>query len=317
MRRSSLVLLLVFVSPFILKAGTQATFYVSPNGSGTNFSQALPGGLLAAQNQIRALSTNMTGDLVVCLYGGIYQLTNGFKLREDATNHDSGTGGCNILYKAYPGSVPVLSGGITVTNWSLYNSATNIWRTYVGTNINSRQLYVNGVRAIRARGPQNPSGFTSTASGFTTTDTSMQSWGNVTNIELMYRSTWKQLRCPIASIASTTITMQNPGWNLVINPPVPGVPWAGGGVGCTGSPRLNSVTWVENAYELLTNPGMWYLNRATGYLYYIPRAGENLATATIVLPLAEKLIPTALVFNAESIVDLFFLDGLERDFGTR
>jgi len=52
-------------------------------------------------------------------------------------------------------------------------------------------------------------------------------------------------------------------------------------------------------------------------LYYIPRAGENLATATIVLPLAEKLIPTALVFNAESIVDLFFLDGLERDFGTR
>jgi len=35
---------------------------------------------------------------------------------------------------------------------------------------------------------------------------------------------------------------------------------------------------------------MWYLNRATGYLYYIPRAGENLATATIVLPLAERLI---------------------------
>src|SRR5260370_12090338 len=105
MRRSFLALLLVFVSPFILKAGTQATFYVSPNGSGTNFSQAQPGGLLAAQNQIRTLSTNMTGDLVVCLYGGVYQLTTGFKLRVVPTNHTPTTGPYTILSKPFPSTL--------------------------------------------------------------------------------------------------------------------------------------------------------------------------------------------------------------------
>jgi len=53
---------------------------------------------------------------------------------------------------------------------------------------------------------------------------------------------------------------------------------------------MDGVSWVENAYELLTDPGMWYLNQATGYLYYIPRSGENMATATVVLPKVEQLI---------------------------
>src|SRR5439155_25483447 len=57
------------------------------------FSQAQPGNLFAARDAVRALSTNMTGDIVVTLLGGTYALTNSFQLREDATNHDSGTGG--------------------------------------------------------------------------------------------------------------------------------------------------------------------------------------------------------------------------------
>lgn len=278
------LLLPVFLLPAGLWAGTQATFYVAPDGGGTNFTADQPGELTAARDAIRAINTNMTGDIVVYLRGGVYPLTNGFTLEENATNHDSGTGGYAIIYMAYPGETPVFSGGITVTNWALYNAATNIWRAYVGTNVNSRQLYVNGVRAIRARGPVDPSGFTRTATGFTTTS-AMQSWINPTNIEIVQRQTWKQLRCSVASISGQNIVMQTPGWTFTGTSPTPGPPWNGG-----GTVSFTGVSWVENAFELLNGAGMWYLNRATGYLYYIPRPGENLATAEVVLPVAEMLV---------------------------
>src|SRR6267378_1825168 len=149
-------------------AGVQTTLYVSPDGSGASFSQTQPGNLSGARDFLRTIDTGMTGDIVVYLYGGTYQLTNSFQLRENATNHDSGTSGYNVIYQAYPGQIPVLNGGMVVTNWSLFNAPGNIWRAYVGQGVNSRQLYVNGVRAIRARGPLNPSGFTITSTGFTT-----------------------------------------------------------------------------------------------------------------------------------------------------
>jgi len=226
---------------------------------------------------------------VVYLLGGTYQLTNSFQLSENATNHDSGTGGHNVIYQNAPGQTPVISGGMVVTNWALYNPATNIWRAYVGTGVNSRQLYVNGVRAIRARSAINPSGFlldTTTGLGFWTTNTAMQNWRNLTNIEIATRQNWKMLRCPIASITGTNIVMQQPGWSVIGTTPNPGHPWNG-----AGSVSMKSVSWVENVYELMASSGMWYLDQASGWLYYIPRPGENLTNgAVVVLPVLEKLI---------------------------
>jgi hypothetical protein len=130
-----------------------------------------------------------------------------------------------------------------------------------------------------------PSGFTVTSTGFITTNMAMQSWGNITNIEIVQRNAWKQLRCPVASISGANIVMQTPGWTYTGTSPTPGRPWDG-----DGTVSLSGVSWEENAYELLTSPGMWYLNRATGYLYYIPRPGENMVNAVVVLPVLEKLI---------------------------
>lgn len=145
--------LCLLLSARVVFAGTEATLYVSPSGSGADFSLAQPGNLFDAQSYIRTLDTNMTGDIVVYLLGGTYQLTNSFQLQENSTNHDSGTGGFNIIYENYPGQTPIISGGMVVTNWSLFDPVTNIWSAFVGTGVNSRQLYVNGLRAIRARGP--------------------------------------------------------------------------------------------------------------------------------------------------------------------
>src|SRR5581483_4914093 len=284
-----------------------------PNGGGTNFSLAQPGSLSAAHDLVHTMTTNMTGDIVVTLLGGTYPLTSSFQMRENTTNHDSGANGFNVIYENYPGQTPIISGGMTVTNWSLSDPTKNIWSTYVGTGVNSRQLYVNGLRAIRARGPINPSGFitNTTGTGFWTTNTVMQNWANQTNIEIVCRNGWKQLRCPIQSISGTNIVMQQPGWTNTFTSPIPGKPWNG-----NGHRSLVSVSWVENAYELLNSAGMWYLNEATGYLYYIPRPGENLTNGTIVvLPTVEKLVDAQGGGYTTPIHNIIF-SGIAFEYGT-
>jgi hypothetical protein len=46
----------------------------------------------------------------------------------------------------------------------------------------------------------------------------------------------------------------------------------------------------ENALEFLDTPGEFYLNTATNEVFYKPRSGENLATATVIAPRLETLL---------------------------
>jgi Right handed beta helix region len=281
------ICLIGFVSGFTssVHAATQVTLYASPTGSGSTCSLAAPCSLVGAQAKVRTLNGNMSGDIIVELRGGTYTLSSSFTLRENSTLHDSGTNGYNVVYEAYPGEKPMISGGKTITGWSLYNSATNVYRAHVGTSLQTLQLYVNGVRANVTKSAKNPTGFTKTSAGWTTTNTAMQSWRNPKDIRIVTLAGWKYLSCNIASISGTNITMQTPCWNNAGTSPNPGHPYNGQGI-----EQMNSITYVENAYELLKNAGDWYLDRGAGYLYYIPRSGENLSTASVVAPVVEKLV---------------------------
>jgi hypothetical protein len=57
----------------------------------------------------------------------------------------------------------------------------------------------------------------------------------------------------------------------------------------TGSPPY----YAENALEILTTPGEWYFDRSARRIYYMPRAGENLAAANVVVAAASVLITGA------------------------
>jgi len=48
--------------------------------------------------------------------------------------------------------------------------------------------------------------------------------------------------------------------------------------------------YFENAYELLDQPGEWYLDETTNVLYYKPRSGEDMTTATVIAPVVETLL---------------------------
>jgi Right handed beta helix region len=281
----TLVGLYTFTAQTPAHAATQSTLYASPTGSGSTCSLVAPCSLTGAQAKVRTMDSNMSGDIVVNLRGGTYTLTSSFTLRENSTTHDSGTNGHNVIYQAYSGEKPLISGGAPIKGWSLYSSSRNMYRAYVGTSLNTRQLYVNGVRANRTRSSTNPSGFTKTSTGWTTTNTAMHTWRNPSDIEIVSFGSWKYLLCGISGISGTSITMKTPCWSNAGTSPDPGPPYNGQGI-----VQMNSVTWVQNAYELLAHAGDWYYDRSAGYIYYIPRSGDNMATALAIAPTVEKLI---------------------------
>ena len=231
-------------------AQEQARIYVSPDGTGDRFTNENPGNLFAARDLIRTMNQKMTGDIIVYLKGGEYNLTRSFTLRENNTIHDSGTEGYNIVYQAAPGEIPVLSSGKYVRDWELHDANKNIYRAFVGKNVDTRRLFVNGNRALRCRGRLDPPGFdmNKDGTGFTTTNTEMQSWRNKKDVEFVQRYNFRMFRVPVASINGSQIIMQEPAWSLAHS-------------GKT-SIKMNKVCWIENAYELLLSPGMWYLDKS-------------------------------------------------------
>lgn len=258
----------------------QTEFYVSPEGSGGECSLSSPCSLERARDGVRSANSDMSGDIVVYLRGGTYELSSTFEL----SGRDSGTNGHNVIYQAYPGEEPVLSGGKKVTGWSLYDSSKGIYRAKVDPSLNTRQLYVNGVRATRARSEDDPAGFVPTATGYETTDPQIAGWDNEADldnpIEFVDLEQWRHYYCGVEEVSGTSVTMMQPCWdNARLD-----------AEGANYMPRMNEPAWIENAYELLDSPGEWYLDRSEGYMYYKPKSGEDLATAEVVAPKLETLL---------------------------
>lgn len=304
---------LLFLAP--AWSDEQAILYASPDGSGSKGTKDAPCDLAGVRDLVRTLNNSMTGDIIVMLRGGVYRLGSPFQLLENEQIHDSGNHGFHITYQAYPGETPLISGAISVTGWSLYDKEKNLYRASVPLGTQSRQLFINGVRAERARGELRPSNWFKIESGWGCLDPSVAKWRNPSDIEIVSRSSWKHLRCGVASMKMDTVTplpkppprakpgepsptpfpsptpveavrvdMKTPGWLNASKSPKIGPPMNGG-----GTQQMNQVEWVENAYELLNKPGQWYLDRKEDYLYYIPKTDEDVLTMRAELPVLETL----------------------------
>lgn len=305
---------LLSLSP--VRAGGETILYAAPGGSGNLATKEAPCSLTGVRDLIRTINRSMTGNIVVLLRGGLYRLQKPFELLETDSVHDSGADGFRITYRNAPGETPVLSGAIPVTGWTLHDKERNIYRASVPAGTQSRQFYVNGIRAERARGELRPKDWFKTESGWGCLDPSVAKWRNPSDIEIVSRSSWKHLRCGVASVKIDTVMplpkpqprakpgqptptpvpsptpvqavrvdMKTPGWFNASKSPHPGPPFNGG-----GTQQMNNVEWVENAYELLSKPGQWYLDRKESCVYYIPRAGEDAGTMKAELPVLETVL---------------------------
>jgi len=257
--------------------GQTSAFYVSPAGSDANSGTAAapfqtPA---AAQAAVRKVSGSATNDITVYLAGGLYRLSTPLLF----TSADSGQNGYRIIWKAMPGQTPVLDGGILVTNWTLHDATKNIWQATVSAGAAFRQLYVNGVKANFTRSAD-ALGLVQATNGYSSSNTFLLSLSNSPSVASLEVVTWPQLWqreiLPVAAITpSGNVTLQQPCWNMVKN---------------DSYPSYHSPIYVQNAYELLANPGDWYLQAVSNTVYYIPRPGDNMATAVVEAPVLQQLI---------------------------
>lgn len=283
----------------LLVAGLQpgmAQIYIDPlKGSDTN-----PGTLGApfrslarAQTAVRTMNKSMRRDVVVYLRGGRYPVQSTLTF----TELDNGTNGHRVIYQAYVNETPILDAGVRVTNWQRVNE--RLWKATGIPVDNFRQLYVNGVRANRARSAvrYTGSGWPNPPVAFVEENWKLEKqyypegikvgasairpgWGNARDIELVWigeesHCTWRSHRLLVDGLEadgadSTVIRLANYGYVLTgasMSRPLPESPF-----------------YLENALELLDSPGEWYLDRRTDELYYQPRPGEDLTTAEVFIP---------------------------------
>ncbi|MHA1733937.1 MAG: right-handed parallel beta-helix repeat-containing protein [Promethearchaeota archaeon] len=248
-----------------------AEFYVSPGGSDSGAGTlADPFRTLSrARDAARALPSPMTGDVVVYLRGGTYYLDDTVTFNQS----DSGTGGFTVTYRNYPGETPVLSGGRPVTGWSEVAGGGGVWSAPSPVS-DFRQLYVDGERATRARGAADFV-LSTTGDGHAVAKNSIQNWKNLQDVEFVYKDIWTLPRVHPAYIKDDFVYMQQPAYSFLR----------------TKSDSQNEApVWVENARELLDEPGEWYLDRGAGVVYYMPRPGEDLDSVGVVAPAVEVLL---------------------------
>jgi hypothetical protein len=267
---SATLLALTTIGVGTTNAATATTFYAAPGGTGNVCTTNNPCSVSTAQQKVRAATASNT-DIIVLLADGTYQLNQ--TLTFDAALGDSAANGHTVTYQAAPGAHPVLSGGGQVTGW--HQSTGGVWAANVPAGTDTRQLYVDGVRAQRASGP-NPANFTRTATGYTMSNTTMDSWGNISNVEFVYNVNWIQVHCGVASVSGTTVTMQQPCFDNSTKKQY-------------GS-NIDTPSNVENAKELLTNPGQFYLDKPAHTIYYMPREGQQMTTANVEIPRLQTVI---------------------------
>ncbi|MBD0379741.1 golvesin C-terminal-like domain-containing protein [Paenibacillus sedimenti] len=310
-------------------AAVQKEFYVSPTGSDTsgNGTIAAPfASMDKARLAVRSYlaSNTLTGDVIVYFSGGTYKQISSVTF----SSEDSGKDGFNVIYRNMLNENPVFSGGEVITNWipenenvfkaNVYDSVYNSVYSSVYTQLDFRQIYVNGTRGIRARTPNEGNYYTISDDAYNDfSQTSANKNGlivpasqltNVTNlsdnVEMSVLIEWMHKRLRISGIESVT---EDAGKKrAVINE----TEWEDITVEPQGNQnyRLRQY-WLENSLNFLDSPGEWYFNKSTGYLYYRPRPGENMNTAEVVIPRVQSLIELKGTFTAP-VTNLVF-QGLE------
>ncbi len=260
-------------------ASPTGPFYVSPTGSGTACSSTQPCSITQAQMTVRQLVASMQTDLVVQLADGTYRLSAPLSF----TEADSGTSGHHVTWQAAPNAHPILSGGQRVTGFTMHDAAKNIWQASVGTGFDARQLYVDGLIAIRARTTFIRTEFDfSGTTGFTFPNAKWGFLNNIvdpTRVEINAFGTFTNRYNAVQSISNGTVVMVQPAWKNNT--------W---GYETIPHPFANGPAYLENAYEFLDQPGEWFLDTKMGVLFYEPLAGQDLAQADVELPKLQSLI---------------------------
>lgn len=274
-----------------------ADFYVALNGNDAwsgSMADANPDGtdgplatIERARELVRALRAaepDRQRPVIVSVRGGRHTLEHSLRFSPE----DSGTPSSPTIYAAFEDERPVLSGGVALSGWQV---AGDRWRVDLPDVAAGRwafaQLFVNDQRRYRPRLPKQgyfkieqglPASFAGKRRGFDRfrfSGSDLQpTWANLRDVEAIIFHQWNISRLRIESIDPNSHTVNFTG-------PTEGREFAAGD---------RSRYLVENVKESLSEPGEWYLDRATGELIYLPMPGETPENTVIIAPRLARLV---------------------------
>jgi hypothetical protein len=238
--------------------------------------------LTRARDAIRRLKAAgaWKSGVTVLVRGGIYTLKEPLVFGPE----DSGTRERRIVYAAYPGERPVLSGGRKITGWKPGEGERRVSEVPAarGGAWRFTQLFVNGKRQTRARLPDTDdwrmwwrvAGGPSHPTVFRFPENTLKNWPNPEDVEidLIPQYYWQNQTLPLKQVDETTRTA-----TLAVPPPAYAV--------CEGNPFR-----AENILEGVTRPGRWALNTRTGALTLWPEEGLDLGRSVVTAPALPVLI---------------------------
>ncbi|MWA15015.1 right-handed parallel beta-helix repeat-containing protein [Streptomyces sp. BA2] len=275
-----------FIAPQSAAQAVQATpgpkiLHASPNGSGASCTVSRPCSPQAARDAARSVSGR---DIRVELADGTYEMSEPLKLGAA----DSGRDGHTVTWTAARGAEPVFSGGRALKGWS--EAADGTWTADVPEGVTPRQLFVDGERAVRARGEAcAATTCDATKTGMTgATATGIDKWRRPTDAEAVIKIRWRDYHCRIASVDGDRMTFAQPCWtNSASSTNRTGPAWDSTTV---DSSRYSGVAFLENARELLDKQGEFVWDADDRTVTYLPRKGEDMRRAGVFTPVTERLM---------------------------
>jgi parallel beta-helix repeat protein len=269
-------------------AATKAAFYVSPEGDDSwsgRLDKPNPAhndgpfrSPARARDAVRQIKGHSTGPLTVSIHGGVYQLSEPLVFGPQ----DSGSTDAPVVYAAYPGEVPVLSGGRPITGWK--QGQGGLWSAPVPEAKEGKwyfhELFVNGQRRVRARTPNVGSYFNVDGQMSRDQNAGFRFHGNEIrqehsqqgDVEVVGLNKWQSYRLTVRQVdeGSHSVTFGAKLWPTY--------------------EEENSRFWIENSLDALDAPGEWYLSRGEGVVYYRPLAGEDPNRVEVIAPALEQLV---------------------------
>ena len=129
----------------------------------------------------------------------------------------------------------------------------------------------------------------------------IKAWKNISDVELVWIHNHTGSRKRLAGVdeAAQTFVLRPP--YVLAVPPESFCPGAQHPL-----PSIGKACYFENALEMLSQPGEWYLDRRSGVLSYWPRAGEDLAQAEVVAPRVQKTLIAVTGLRERPVRNLHF-----------
>ncbi|MFK5923937.1 MAG: right-handed parallel beta-helix repeat-containing protein [Verrucomicrobiota bacterium] len=264
--------------------------------------QVSPGGPISNLTQARdELRKQRSAHPELAKQGAQITIAAGTYYIDKAILFEAGDGGSKdspVIYQAASDAQIIISGGRPITAWTL--NAEGLWQTQIPSVADGswffEQLWINGQRAIRAREPNRFFNYLqdvreedipdqkgqpkNQARQILTVDakqlTSLKGLPGkaLQRIQLLAYHKWDNTRRFLNSADLINGTLTISGQKMKSHNPL----------------KRNTGYILENYRAALDQAGEWFLDIDSGILLYHPRPGEDIKTAKVIAPVAEKLM---------------------------